>query len=447
MNVVIVGLGEVGSHLARVLSLEGHAVTAIDPDANHAKQSQASLDIRVIRGDGASPRVLLSATVDTCDLLLCVSSNDRVNMLAARFGRGFGAKRIVLRVRDEQPLEDFEPFLREQIQYDFLLCTDELASRAVARLVGLRGAAEMEDFADGRVQMRKLKLGPSGTEEMLGRPLRDLSLPEGVLIAAVSRERRAFVPGSDDKLVPGDSVYVLGEPKAVAKLHDSMCGDSSRPTSIAMVGGAGTGLAIARRLETRSANLRFLVENRDEAQEISSKLRRTTILHAQAVDTQVFGEERIGDVDVFVGACVEDEKNLMACQLARAIGVRRTIAVVHRPDYVELYEKLGIDVAVSPRRLCAARIMGLVRAQGRTSLASLEEGGSEILELVAGAGCRAVGKPLAQVRFPGHAKVAAIWRGDAVEIPKAQSIIHAGDRVIVFSAIENVAQVIELITS
>lgn len=446
MNVVIIGLGEVGSHLAQVISREGHAVTAIDPDVAQVKHSQANLDILVLRGDGASPQVLQSAGADRADLLLCVSSNDRVNMLAARFGRGLGSRRVVLRVKDEQPLEDLEPFLRKELGYDLLLCTDELASRAVTRLVALRGASEMEDFADGRVQMRKLGLSAAPAEKLLGQPLRELALPAGVLVAAISRDGKARVPSPDDRLAAEDAIYVLGEPKAVSKFQDVVCGEGGRPASIAMVGGVGAGLAIARRLEARASNLRFLVEDRDEAQEISAKLRHALVLNTHAVDYQVFGEERIGDVDVFVGACAEDEKNLMACQLARSLGARRTIAVVHRPDYVELYQRLGIDAAVSPRRLCAARIMGFVRAGGRASLASIEEGSAEILELEAEPGAKVLGKPLSQVRFPGNAKVAAICRGDDVTIPNAASVIEAHDRVIVFSAVESVRQVVEMIT-
>jgi len=446
MHVVVIGLGEVGSHLAQVISREGHAVTAIDPDIGQVKHSQASLDVLVIRGDGSSPRVLDQAGASKADLLLCVSSNDRVNMLAALFGRRLGAKRVVLRVKDERPLEDFEPFLREHLGHDLLLCTDELASRAVVRLVALRGASEMEEFAEGRVQMRKLGLGGETAHGILGTPIRELSLPVGVLIAAISRDGAARVPSPEDRLDARDSIYILGEPRAVAKLQDSICGESGKPASIAMVGGPGAGLAIARRLETRAANLKMIVEDREEAQEISAQLRRSVVLHAHAVDYQVFGEERIGDVDVFVGASPEDEKNLMACQLARSMGARRTIAVVHRPDYVELYQRLGVDAVVSPRRLCAARIMGFVRAGGLGSLASIEEGSAEILELEAGADAKVVGRPLSALRLPGNAKIAAICRGSDVTTPVASSVLEAGDRVIVFSAIECVSQVVELVT-
>jgi trk system potassium uptake protein TrkA len=170
------------------------------------------------------------------------------------------------------------------------------------------------------------------------------------------------------------------------------------------------------------------------------------VLHADATDLNFLQEERAGEADAYLGVSVEDERNLMSCQLARNLGVRRTVALVQKPDYVSLYQQLGIDVAVSPRLLCANRILAFVRSRSISTIATIEEGKAEVLELEVHAGSPLVGKPLKAAGFPRGCVVAAITRDDGqVVIPRGDDELRAQDQIVLFALHTVVDDVLALV--
>ncbi|MFT4515909.1 MAG: trk system potassium uptake protein TrkA, partial [Planctomycetota bacterium] len=169
------------------------------------------------------------------------------------------------------------------------------------------------------------------------------------------------------------------------------------------------------------------------------------VLHAEATDLNFLQEEHVGDADAFLGVSNKDERNLMSCQLARTLGVKRTVALVHKPDYVSLYQQLGIDTAVSPRLLCANRILAFVRSRSISTIATIEEGKAEVLELEIGAGSALLGKALKDAGFPRGCVVAAITRDDGqVVIPRGGDEIKPMDRMVLFVLHNVVDDVLQL---
>jgi trk system potassium uptake protein TrkA len=447
MNIVIVGIGEVGYHLAKVLSQERHEITVIDLEYQKIKHAKESLDVRTILGDGTKPKVLEQSECESADLLLAVSSNDHANMLACLFGRRMGARKTVLRVKDQTPFEGFKTFFKRAIEFDLVISLEDLASEEIVRQIRHKSGAAVQDFADGRVQLRRVHLEREKVPQLLEVPLRKLELPAGVLVVAVSRAGETLVPGGDDVLKDGDTAYVIGEAESVEEFERTTGADLAQATSVVVLGDLGVGLSVARRLEAQGLRPRMLVEERNVAEKVSSLLRHTLVLQADGTDLTAFKEERIGESDAFIGACSEDERNLMSCQLAKSLGTQRTLALVTKPDYVKLYQQLGVDVAVSPRLLCADKILSFIRGGAITTMASIEEGAAEVIELTAREGSKVLGKPLAKINFPRNAKVAAVLReGGEVLIPGRDDVLLAGDTLIVFTAAEALEDVVQLVS-
>ncbi|MEM7200346.1 MAG: Trk system potassium transporter TrkA [Planctomycetota bacterium] len=432
MNVLIVGLGEVGSHLAKVLSQEGKAVTVLDFDSLRLKSVADNLDVNAVKGDGSRLECLERADASSADLLLAVSNDDRVNMLTCLFGRRMGAKKTVLRVKDMTSIRRFRTFYRKNLQYDLLLSLEDLAADEIVKTIRQNQAVGVETFAEGKIQLRRLRL----TEEssMLGIPVKELKIPDGVLIAAIDRDHEIIIPGGDDVLASGDEMFVLGEPKAMATLEKKT---GVRPTylhDVLLYGASGTTAHVSNLLARLRVQTRILVEDREEAERLSAELDGATVLHGQGTDLSLLQEERVGEADAFLGLSHDDEKNLMACQLARSLGVARTVALVQKSDYVSIYEKIGIDVAVSPRLLCANRILSFIRAGSVSSIASFEEGKAEVLEVEVRPGSKLVGRTLAKAGFPRGCVVGAIAResGDIL-IPRGEDVVQAGDSLVLFA--------------
>jgi trk system potassium uptake protein TrkA len=443
MNILIVGLGEVGSYLALVLFQEGHQVTVIDPDSERLRRVTNAIDVQALLGDGSRPDVLDRADVDEVDLLLAVSNDDNVNMLTCLFGRRMGAKTTVLRVKDASRFRRSRTFFRKNLLFDLLLSLEDLAAEEIVKVIRQNQAVGVETFAEGKIQLHQLRL--SAGSNLVDVALKDLKIPPNVLITAVTRRHQVIIPGGEDVLEDGDEIFVIGEPKGIAAFERRTGIRPAFLDNVVLYGSSPIAVAVAAALERLNVKTRLIVDDREAAQELAGGLERTTVLHGEGTDLDLLREERVGEADVFMGLSETDEKNLMSCQLARSQRVPRTLALVNKPDYVAIYQKLGVDIAVSPRLLCANRILSFVHRGSVSAIATIEEGKAEVLELELRPSSRLVGRTLAKAGLPRGCVVGAIVREDgSVHIPRGDDVLHALDNLVLFVLKDVVARVIEL---
>lgn len=431
MNIMIVGLGEVGSYLAKVLSTEGHSITVVDPDLQRMRRVVDLLDVTAVHGDGSRPDILDRADAPQMDLLLAVSNDDKVNMLTCLFGKRMGAKKTVMRLRDTSAVRRSRTFFRKNLQHDLLLSLDDLAAEEIVKTVRQTRGLGVENFAEGKVQMRRFLLAEGGP--FTGQLVKDLKIPAGMLITAIDRNHDVLVPGGNDDLRAGDEIFVLGEPKAIGVFEKKLGGAPRVARNVVVYGGSGVSVQVCQALQREHVDVRVIVEDRGEAEKLSEVLKGVVVLHAVPTDMNFLQEEHVGEADAFLGISEQDERNLMSCQLSRNLGVKRTVALVQKPDYVSLYQQLGIDVAVSPRLLCANRILAFVRSRSISTIATIEEGKAEVLEIEVMPGSQLVGKKLKEAGFPRGCVVAAITREDGqVVIPRGDDELRAQDQMVIF---------------
>jgi len=443
VNILIVGMGQVGSHLAKVLSSD-HRVTVVDPDGVRLRRVTETMDVQSVVGDGSHPDVLDRAEASSADLLLAVSNDDNVNMLTCLFGKRMGTKKAVLRVKDLSPFRGFRTFLRKNLAYDLVLSLEDLAAEEIVKVIRQNQAIGVESFAEGKIQMRRLRLNEES--KLIGVPLKDLKIPAGVLVVAIDRAREVIIPGGNDQLFAGDEVFVLGEPKGIAGFEKKTGLRSIYLRKVVITGASRVVVAVCEALQRFNVDVRVVVPDREEARQLSAELEDIVVLHGEATDLALLREERVGEADVFLGVSEDDERNLMSCQLAKRLGVARTLALVQKPDYVDIYHHLGIDVAVSPRLLCANRILSFVRSGSVSTIATIEEGKAEVLEIELQPGSRLIGRTLAEVGFPRGCVVGAIAREDGeIRIPSGTDDFRALDNLVVFVLREVVDEVVELV--
>lgn len=437
-NILIVGMGEVGSHLAKVLSQEGHAVTVIDPDRKKLSRVADLYDVQTVLGDGSRPGVLDAADVHGADLVLAVSNDDSVNMLTCLFGKRMGAKTTVLRLKDTAPVKGNSTIYRKNLLFDLMLSLEDLAAEEIVKTIRQNQAVGVENFADGKIQMRRLRLPEDSN--MIGVPVKDLKIPTGVLLPALVREHNVIVPGGDTQIEFHDIIYALGEPKAIAAFEKLTGAKPTYLRDVILSGSSGIVEKICRSLKRLHVKTRIIVEDREEAERLSQVLEGAVVLHGNSTDVGLLEEENVGDADAFLGLSEVDEKNLMSCQLAKSLKVKRTVALVQKPDYARIYEQLGVDCAISPRLICADRIHSFVRSESVSTIATIEDGQAEILEFQVKAGSKMVGKTLAKAGFPRGCVVGAIAREDGETlVPSGDSQIEALDHLVIFT-LRSVAQ-------
>ncbi len=442
MNIVIVGAGEVGFHLADILSREDHRVSIIDPRPEKIERITESLDVQAVLGDGTQAELLSHCSASRADLVVAVTDNDYVNMLACRIARELGARRVIMRLRETERLAGYRYFYKRALGFDVVLSTDELAAEEILNTVREQNALEVEAFADGRVQLRRLRLR-DGTERAR-RSLAELRLPAGVLIVAVARKERFFVPSGDDELAVDDQIYAMGRGVDL-DAFERRAGEPARSRrSVVVMGGGGIGLRIAERLvDSPEISLKIIEQDRERAKHIGARLGKDVlVLVGDATDLNLLYEEGIDEANLFIATTGDDERNMVACHLARSLGIARTIAMVNKAAYRQIYDLLGIDRAISPRVLCANRILRFVRSASLFSIAVIAEGRAEVLELEAHfTDDKKKAYKVKNLGLPKGSVIGTIVRGEEVVVPTGETVVEDGDHLILFTLTDNLERV------
>ncbi|UCC81167.1 MAG: Trk system potassium transporter TrkA [Candidatus Zixiibacteriota bacterium] len=442
MQIVIIGMGEVGKHLAAVLAGEDHDVTIIDSNADILEAAEDRIDVRAIRGNGASFRTLRDAEADKADLVAAVTNDDEANIVASLQAKELGAQTIIARVDSHEYLPGWQGAYHEILGIDLVISPRILAAIQVNKLIRSFGAVSVANFADDRVQMVQL---PVGNTEICNIALKDLETPGDILVAAILRGDEMIIPSGLDMILPDDEIFVIGKTDKIAAAEAYFGKARTRGArSIVILGGGEIGFAVARSLEKQNFNVRIIEWNPRVCEYLSEALSEATIINGDGTDLELLEEEKVGDADVFVAASKRDEVNLMAGLLVQNLGVKKTIALVHRPDYIKIYEHLGLDATISPRRFAANQILKYVRAGKVLSVSEIAEGKGEILEFVAPRKSKIIQNDLKNIGFPRGAVVGAIAGKRGILVPTGNDRVHAGDSVIIFSTPEVRSKVEEL---
>jgi len=442
VNIVIVGVGEVGFHLADMLSREEHAVAVIDQDPVKGQRLMESLDVQAIVGDGTRADKLAEAGASKADLVVAVSDNDQVNMLVSTVAKALGAKRCILRLRDTSRLENYHYFYKQTLGFDVVLSTEELAAEEILETVREHHALEVESFADGRVQLRRVRLREES--ELTSAPIAELRLPPGVLIVAVARKDSFVLPDGDHQLGKDDQIYIIGEADnldAFERLSGERTATSRR---VVIMGAGGIGRQVTRKLRgLRGISVRVIENNSGRADALAAECSsdEVMVLRGDATDTDLLNEERIGEANVFVATTKNDESNMVACQLARSLGVERTVAMINKRAYRLTYDLLGIDRAISPRVLCATHILRFVRSGSVSSISVIGDGRAEVLELGVNLEKGQDSVKLKNLGLPKGAVLGALVHDEQVIIPHGETQLHSGDHAIVFTLPEVIERV------
>jgi trk system potassium uptake protein len=432
MYIVIVGMGQVGRHVLRMLEAERHDIVAIDIDPIALEEVGDNHDVATLEGYGASQHILDTARAGSADLVVAVTNHDEVNLIAALAARRMGAKRSVARVQGNEWTGDNND---EGVRYgllgvDVVFNPRVLLATEIAKIAQSHGALTVIDVANNQIEIVEMQLEEQ--RRMLHKPLAKLSFPRGVLVGGLIRDGEFRVPGGADVLLPGDRIYLVGLPDKVLEAEDLF---SSRREArrIAVLGGGVIGVSVCRALKGKDVELILFERNRARAEKLAGQLADVTVIHGDGTNLALLQEEGIGGYDLFVAVSREDEVNLMAGLLAKRAGVPVVITLGHRPDYHDIYRQLGIDVVLSPRLVASDHVLRYCRQTTVTSLANIGDGLAQVVEHVTDASHRIVGVPVRRLAFPRGALLCAIIKNDLAIVPGGDDVVEAGDRVVVLT--------------
>jgi trk system potassium uptake protein TrkA len=429
MRITLVGGGEVGFALAHALCAQ-HDVFVVDHSPEIAGRFEP-LDVQFVLGNGTSGDVLARAGVDRADVLIACTGLDEINIVSCAVARQIGAPQTICFVSRA----DFEALPEGRglagFGIDRVIWPEAQLAAEIERIVRAPGALDAESFADGAIRLVEYRL--QADSPLVRSRIADLHLPHNSLIVAVRHDDALFIPRGQTQLAAGDKAVVMGTPDALAEVAQRITGTTSTGRQrVTIIGGGDVGLQLAERLETADAiDVTIIERDLSRGQTIAGRLTRTLVLNGDGTDLELLEAEDVGRSDVFVGVIDNDERNLLASLLARQLGVRRIITRVGKRANLRLFERVGIDVAISARGAAVASVLHHIQGGRTRLLALIEEGAGRILELDVPEGYRSTA--LRDLAAPLNSIVGAIVRQSGAFVPRGNDRIEPGDRLIVFT--------------
>jgi trk system potassium uptake protein TrkA len=433
MNVLVVGMGEVGKHIAHYLSKEKHNVTIIDSSPAALSTAEEMMDVLALAGPGGSLDTLRKAEAGKADLVIAVTDDEEVNLLCAYTAKQLGAKKVIARVSSQDYIQGETGFYHNILGIEMVISPQVLAAIEFQKQIRSIGAVMVENYAENRIELIQLPLDEQ--LKVVGKKLKEISMPEGSLVAAILRDDNLIIPSGEDELLLNDEVFIIGKVETMPRVED-LFGKKKRGAAkkVIIVGGGNIGFSIARSLQRESIDVTLVERDKNTCRKLSEELDNVLVVNGDGTNIELLKEIGIEKCDALVSVVSQGEEiNLLSGLIAKKLGAQKAIVLVHRPAYQQLYEQVGIDATVSPRLVAANQILKYVR-QGEIKMVSVIEGGKgEIIELVANEKSKVVDVPLKDAKFPKGAIVGALAGPNGVIIPTGEDRILPGMTVILFT--------------
>ncbi len=447
MKIIIIGAGEVGYHIAGRLALENKDVLVIDSDPEAILRVAENIDVQTIAGSGSSPEVLKEAGINSADILLAVTDSDEANLVACLMADMLSpSTKKLARIRGADFDQYHETFRKHPPHIETVINPEIEVVKTIERLMHVPGAADVGEFADGRIKFVGVYLEPDA--RLAGACLSEL--PDfiddrSLLIAALVREDEVIIPRGDDRLQAGDLVYFISEEKDLLETL-SIFNKYAQPVKrVLIIGGGRIGFRLATSLESQPIYCKIIEKDGERCAVLAEKLNKAVVLHGDGSDQGLLSEENVADVDVVVTLTDDEEANILSSLLARRMGAAKTITRISKFSYFPLVAAIGIEQVVSPRLSAINTILQHIRRGKVLAAISLKGEQAEALEVVALETSDIVAKPLKKIGFPKGAIVAGIIRNDLIIIPTGDTIIEPNDRIIIFAqrkAIQGVEKIL-----
>jgi len=446
MNIIILGAGEVGFHIAMRLAAEGHDIAVVDSDKERIQRVSDTMDVRTVLGNAAHPSILESAGAENCDLLIAATASDETNMLACQVAHSlFKVTTKMARVREPDFANCKALFGRDEMPIDLIISPEREAAKAIVKRYQVASAMDAQGFAGDRVQLLGMMIRPKSV--LAGIALSELPEVMGknkVYVVAHEHNRRWRVPKPNAVLLAGDSVYLAvanAEVSAIVELLEGGKQEKNLKRNVMVVGGGNVGFAVAKELEQTGVSIKLIEYNKERASWVADQLKSTIVMHGDALDRDLLEEEAIEHMDDFLALTNDDETNILSSLIARKYKVPHVVTLVNRAIYSDLVREIGLDVIVSPRFTTAASILRHVRKGRILGMSPLGDGTLEVIEAEALATAMILDAPLKSLKLPKDTVIGAVVRGEEVIIPNGETVIMPHDLVVLVSRAESIREV------
>ena len=441
MKIIIAGAGDVGCHLARMLSGDNHEITVIESDRKLLEDVSAVADLLTVEGDCTSFATLRKAIVRKADLFIAVNHEEERNIISAILAKQMGAKKSIARIDHNEYLEPNNKEVFINLGIDYLFYPEKIAARQVIKLLGHTATTEYVDFSNGKLSLVVFRLDPAS--ELVGHTLLSFTekqQPLSYRTVALTRDGRRIIPHGNDTYMEGDMVYIITKEDSVKEVMAFSGQSNIDINNLMILGGSQIGQRIALELQDK-VNIKLVEYIADKAYKLAETLDSTLIINEDGRNIEAMMEEGLSNMDAFVAVTGRSETNILAAMLAKRMGVKKVIAEVENLNYIKLAESIGIDTIINKKLITASNIFRFTLSTDVQAIKCLTGSEAEVLEFIVKPNSPATKAKVKDMDFPTEAIIGGIVRGDKVFIAVGNTEIQAYDRVVVFAMPNTIAKI------
>jgi trk system potassium uptake protein TrkA len=447
MKIIIAGAGEVGFHLAKLLSFESQDITLIDPVKENLHYADTHLDIRTLKGDSTSIKILQDAKVKQADLVIAVTSSETTNITISVLAKQLGAKKTIARISNTEFLEHQDSIGFTGFGIDELISPESLASKEIELLLNQSAFNDSYEFEEGALTMVGVNL--QRTAQFVGKTVQQAGeiFPEvHFMPIAIQRfgTQYTLIPRGDTQFKEGDQVYFITNAGGVEELYKLTGKTKQVMRNVMILGGSNIGKQSAIKLAKAGVNVKLIEKDPDKAFELADILPDTLVIHGDGRNVELLQEESIHEMDAFIAVTGNSETNIISCLMAKSKSVRKTISLVENMDYFQLSHSIGVDTLINKKLLAANNIFRFVRKGEVVAMTKLNNMNAELLEFIVKRESEVAGKKVSNCGIPRSAIIGGVIRDGIGSIVLGNFTILPGDRVVVCCLPRSISKVEKL---
>lgn len=437
MKIVIAGGGKVGSVLCTELSTEEHDIILIEKNETILDSLINKNDISGIVGNGASYDIQQEAGVDTCDLFIAVTPQDELNMIACILAKKLGARYTIARVRNPEYSSHFE-YVRERLGVNMMINPEFESARSISRIIKFPTVLSVQSFANNQVELIEVEVHESSVLANLS--LNDFRRQYGnVLVCAIQRGEELIIPSGSDELRDGDNAYVMGDKQVIRKFYKTVRPHKNNINSVLIIGGGRITYYLIGLLKEYRMDIKVIEQNQEIAEQLSAAYPEIEVILGDGTDQEILQQEGIDNYHAFVSLTGVDEENIIASLYAAQQDVNKVITKVNRELLLRIFDTLGMESIITPKRVIANSILRFVRSLGNPYVSDVEalyriaDNAAEAIQFKVKATSKVKNIPLEKLRTKSGILIAYIIRDHQLLIPSGQDEIKENDHVIVIT--------------
>jgi trk system potassium uptake protein len=441
MRIVIAGAGDIGFHIAKLLTFEKQDITLIDIDEDVLNRARTHLDVLTLKGDSSSFEVLQEAGVDKARLVIAATTSEKTNIITAILAKKMGAKQTIARVQSPEYLVKDQKAIFQELGVDSLISPQQLAAYEVLRLLKQGSLTDIFEFEGGQISLIGVLLDDSSP--IVNMSIREVDVLYDQIVfkpIALLRGHQTVIPNQNTILRRNDHIYFLARNPDIDTLIKIAGKERRAVRNVMIIGGTEIARKTAQILE-EYYHVVLIEKDKSRCKILVQDLQDTLVVCADPSNLSELEEEGLKKMDAVVALTDNSESNIIASLMAVEAGVYKTIALVSNMHYIRLSQNIGVDTLINEKLIAANNIFRFVRKGNVEAITSIHGSDAEIIEFNITKGHRVTKRSLGELHLPVSAVIGSVLRGKEAIFPDQDFQLQGDDKVILFALPEAITAV------